>query len=377
MKSVLIIIDSLGAGGAEKVLYTYLQHWNKEKFAITVVPVVDGGVYSSKIKDIKGIIFSPIISTANSLIQKIINKILYKFIYQYLSPKWVYRLFIPKNYDVEVAFCEGFVTKIISSSTNKKAKKITWIHTDLVNNDWPVNIGVFKNREEEILAYSKFESIIGVSQIVCNGFKKNFGLSNISCIYNPLDRNLISNSPHPLTKGKNGTTQLISIGRLVHDKGFDLLIKALSLLQKEKINFNLTILGEGSLRPDLEKLIDDKGLNNSVHLVGFKENPYDYLSAADIYISSSRYEGFSLAIAEAMITGLPVVSTNCAGPSELLENGKYGMLVECSVKGLTDGLREMILNKEIREKYTLKSQQRGKFFGIEEAKALSEKLFEE
>ena len=377
MKRVLIIIDSLGAGGAEKVLYTYLQHWNKEKFAITVVPVVDGGVYSSKIKNIKNIKFSPVIPIPNNLFQNTINKILYKFIYKYLPSKWVYRLFIPKHYDIEIAFCEGFVTKLISNSTNNRAKKIAWIHTDLVNNDWPVNIGVFKNREEEIQAYSKFDSIIGVSKMVCNGFIDYFGLSNIRCIYNPLDRAFINQSAQPITKEKKGAIQLISIGRLVHDKGFDLLIEALSILQEEKIDFNLTILGEGTLRPDLEKLIDVNGLNDYVHLVGFKENPYEYLRAADVYISSSRYEGFSLAIAEAMITGLPVVSTNCAGPSELLDNGKYGMLVECSVMGLTEGLREMLLNKETRAKYTLKSQERGKFFGIEDAKALSEKIFEE
>ena len=377
MKSVLIVIDSLRGGGAERVLFTYLQYWDKKKYSITVVPIVDGGRFSPKVKAIRNICFSPVISSSKSTIRKYINKVLYKLIYYYLSPKIVYSFFIPKNNDIEIAFCEGFVTKLIANSTNRKSKKIAWIHTDIVNNDWPVSIGVYKNREEEISTYSRFDSIVGVSQIVCSSFIKSFGLTNISCIYNPLDKDYIKGLFSTFNKSNHDTIRIISIGRLVYDKGFDLLIEALGALQDDGMSFDLTILGEGPLHKDLEGMITANNLKESVHLVGFQDNPYSFLYSADIYVSSSRYEGFSLAIAEAMIVGLPIVATKCAGPQELLKNGEFGMMVDCSVKGLTSGLREMIINKEMRNSYKNRSIHRGEYFNVDRSLALSEKIFDE
>jgi glycosyltransferase involved in cell wall biosynthesis len=376
MKSILIVIDSLGSGGAEKVLCTYLQHWDKEKYDITIAPIVDGGVYSSEVRAIDQICFAPIIPATKNFFRKFVNKILYKLIYHYFPPKWVYTFFLPKKNDVEIAFCEGFVTKLIANSTNKKAKKIAWIHTDIVNNDWPVSIGVFKNRSEEKHAYSKYDSIIGVSQLVCDSFASSFGLSNINCIYNPLDRSHIKElSCIHSEERTSDIVRLVSVGRLVYDKGFDLLIEALGILLKEGLSFELNILGEGTLRDDLRRLISDNGLEKCVHLMGFRDNPYAFLASSDIYVSSSRYEGFSLAIAEAMIVGLPIVSTKCAGPLELLNNGEYGMLVDCSVESLTVGLREMILKKNVRDFYKEKSIRGGMLFGIDSSIEQTENLF--
>ena len=112
-----------------------------------------------------------------------------------------------------------------------------------------------------------------------------------------------------------------------------------------------------------------------MHLLGFHDNPYAYLGSSDIYVSSSRYEGFSLAIAEAMIVGLPIVSTKCAGPLELLGNGSCGMLVGCSVESLTVGLREMILKKDVRAVYKEMSIKGGMLFGIDSSIKQTENLF--
>lgn len=377
MKSVLVVIDSLGFGGAEKVLYTFLQYWNKEKYNITIVPIVDKGVYSSKIKEIENICFSPIISSDHSFLKRLYNKILYKLIYQILPLKWVYSIFLPHHNDIEIAFCEGFVTKLLSYSTNKKSKKITWVHTDLVNNNWPLSIGVYKDFEEETISYKKFNTIIGVSDIVCNGFIKQFGIPNIKRVYNPLDRKVIELSSNKHSKKRTGKHQIISIGRLVYDKGFDLLIDAYCYLFNEGHDVELTILGEGSLRSDLEQKIRNNHQEKNIHLVGFKDNPYSYLSESDIFVCSSRYEGFSLAIAEAMIVGLPIVSTKCAGPVELLENGVYGMMVDCSAEGLADGLKKMIDDQEVNNHFREKSKIRGNMFSVEESVEITEKLFDE
>ena len=148
-KRILFVIESLDGGGAEKVLVTLLKHINKKRFDVTLCPIVDIGKY---VDDVKPYVhYKPVIQnpTEVSLIGKLRYALKYKLVYK-LLPMWlVYKLFIPKCHDVEIAFCEGFVTKLLARSTNKKAKRIAWVHTDLQFNPWPQIQSVYKNIQEE------------------------------------------------------------------------------------------------------------------------------------------------------------------------------------------------------------------------------------
>ena len=84
---------------------------------------------------------------------------------------------------------------------------------------------------------------------------------------------------------------------------------------------------------------------------GFKKNPYKYLKKADCFVCSSRSEGFSLVIAEAMMLGIPVISTYCSGPNELLEEGKYGLLVDNNEEDLYRGIKSIIEDEKLRMYY--------------------------
>ena len=134
-------------------------------------------------------------------------------------------------------------------------------------------------------------------------------------------------------------------------------------LNKDNIKYELWILGEGWERPKLEELIDKYNLTN-VKLLGFKENPYKYVRASDLFVCSSISEGFSLVIGEAMAVGIPVVSVDCPGPNEILYYGKYGKLVNNNEEDLYNGIKEMINNKVLYEKYNNKANERGKMFSI-------------
>lgn len=124
------------------------------------------------------------------------------------------------------------------------------------------------------------------------------------------------------------TIRFVSVGRLEYQKGYDYLIKAFFTVRSHIQNTTLIIVGKGSEREKLQKLINELELNNCVYLIGFSDNPYIYIKNADIYVSSSRYEGFSNTVLESLIIGVPVVATDCpSGIQELIKEGSNGWLV--------------------------------------------------
>ena len=120
---------------------------------------------------------------------------------------------------------------------------------------------------------------------------------------------------------------ILTVGRLSTQKDHETLIKAFALITKI-FNAKLVILGEGKLRAVLLALVEELGLQERVSLPGFEVNPYPWYRSADLFVLSSRWEGFGNVLVEALECGLPVVSTNCpSGPEEILEKGRYGKLV--------------------------------------------------
>ena len=134
------------------------------------------------------------------------------------------------------------------------------------------------------------------------------------------------------------------MGRLEKQKSFDLLIQAHALLLQRGIEHHLCILGEGSQRTYLEDTAQYYGVSDSTFLPGFMD-PYPIMAHASLLAVSSSFEGFSLVLVEALCLGLTVVSTDCpSGPSEVLEEGKYGALIPVGdVAALVDALQAVLL----------------------------------
>ncbi|WP_277622043.1 glycosyltransferase [Aeromonas salmonicida] len=101
-------------------------------------------------------------------------------------------------------------------------------------------------------------------------------------------------------------------------------------------------------------------------MLGFKDNPYPYIAGCDIFVISSHYEGYPVVLVEAMTLGKPIVSTDCTGPKEALSNGEFGHLVPiANAQALADGLKMLLENDAIRERYAELSKQRSEFFSFE------------
>ena len=196
-----------------------------------------------------------------------------------------------------------------------------------------INVPLFFLKWSIRCTYNQADGVIAVSQ----GVKKDLcrigklPTRKVNVIYNPAAHDLPFNYKCIVDRNKiwggNSDYNILSVGALKEQKDHKTLIEAFSLIPSS-VNAKLIILGEGPLRSSLERLIDRLGLNDSVLLPGFFIDPYPWYFSADLFVLSSMWEGFGNVIVEALECGIPVVSTNCdSGPSEILENGRYGSLV--------------------------------------------------
>ena len=181
------------------------------------------------------------------------------------------------------------------------------------------------------LSYPYANRIIAISNGVKDSLVKDIGIdpTKIHVVYNPsADPNIIKFSKEivPQEFLKSDIPTLISIGRLVPQKDYMTLLKAFNISSK-KLKSRLVIIGEGQERSSIEKYVKDKNMDNEIILLGYQSNPWKYLTNSDLFILSSKWEGFGNVIVEAMLLGIPVISSDCpSGPSEILEKGKLGDL---------------------------------------------------
>lgn len=181
--------------------------------------------------------------------------------------------------------------------------------------------------------YPKAENIIHVSKAAAKDLEEVLGngKQKVKYIYNPIVDNNMINKEMPEAPHKwfsdNGDPVILAVGRLSAQKDYLTLLKSFSLV-RQKLNARLIILGEGEQRRTLESEIRKNHLEGEVDLVGFVNNPLDYMRHADLFVLSSRWEALPTVLVEAMACGCPVVSTDCpSGPKEILDKGKYGDLV--------------------------------------------------
>jgi len=377
---ILFMINNLYGGGAEKILQTLLGQLDQSKYDITLYGVKsetpDFSLYP------KGVTYRSVFdwysgsSILKSFLVKLKNKIKL-LVYYNLSPKLFYKLFIKGTYDVEVAFIEGYSTKIISGSPHKSIK-ISWVHIDLEANHWTTIS--YKSVKEEIKAYEKFNHIISVSRSVQDAFTRKFGIvDHLSVKYNPVDREEIikksSENSEFVINNTASKTQLVTVGRLEPQKGYDRLIKVMHRIKSENFDVHLTIIGEGNQREALEKLVADFELQDTITLLGFQSNPYKFIKKSDIFICSSRSEGFSTVVTEALILGKPVVATDCSGMMELLGDNEYGLVTENNEDSLFLGMKKILSEGSVFSHYKEKSEERSRDFDIKKTMTELEKLW--
>lgn len=365
MKKILFFIPTLGGGGAEKVLVNLVNNLNQEKYDITVQTLFDVGINKKSLK--------------SNIKYKTIFKKLFRgniHILKLFSRKFLYKRMIKEKYDIIVSYLEGPTTRIVSGCQNKDVKLINWVHTEMKN------IKEFKrsyrSMKEMKSVYESYDLTVFVAETTKTNFNDftKFELKKEKVIRNIIDINEITSKSTQRCNLERKNITLVTLARLAKSKGYDRLLRIHKRLLDEGIKHDLWILGEGPERQKIEKYINQNSLDNTVKLLGYQENPYKFLKQADIYVCASYIEGYSTAVTEALIIGKPIITTNCSGMNEILQNGKYGLIVENTEEELYKGIKKIILNENIRNEYEKLSQERRKDLKIENQLKNIEKIFD-
>jgi len=334
----LFLVGSLGTGGAERFVANALNNLSCEKYSLYAAFYRPGGSYD--IPD-----YVPI---------KILHK--YKPWHNFRAclsyVRWIDEI------QPDIIISAWSVPNVFTAEALRWTKhKPIWI-ARIANDPSMREKGLYGLWTKN--SYKKADHFISVSSDLSTYFQSIYPFSKgkITVIHNA------TNSPKPIERSEHWVPgehefkhliekkhpTIISVGRLEKQKRFDVLIRAFSKIS-QRTTARLIILGEGTLRSDLENLISNLNLHGKVFLPGFVKNPHAWIAKSDLFVLSSDHEGMSNALIEAQALGKAAVATDCPfGTCEVVIHGKTGYLVQPGdIKAMANQIEKLLIDSELRQ----------------------------
>ncbi|WP_434798701.1 glycosyltransferase [Terrisporobacter vanillatitrophus] len=381
-KDILFVIDSLHCAGAEKSLISLLSLIDYSQYNVDLQLFGYGGILESLIpKEVnlleplkytkftemslkKGIIhsiknldFKPLSSRIHYSIRirkgKYTHSQIARIYWQNVSKSIKNN---SKKYNIAISYAQGISTFYVAEKVNAE-NKFTWVNTSyyLLEED-----KIFQKR-----FYDKYKKIVAVSNSAKDIFISTFPdyKNKVEVIYDINNYQLIYNMSL-LSDGYTDSFEglrILTIGRLAKGKRYDIAVQACKILKDKGIKFRWYVLGEGSLKEEIKKSIEVNDLVEEFVLLGVKANPYPYIKDCDIYVQTSQFEGFGLAIAEARMLNKPVVTTRFDAVYNQMIDGKNGIVVDINSIAVSKGIEKIITDIELRNSISdyLKSEKKG------------------
>lgn len=382
-KKLLFTIDSLTFGGAEKSLVTLLNLLDYSKYDVDLQLFAYGGMFTR---------FLP--KEVNLLPPFEYSLFLQKnFFVQLKSPKKFFarlryslllrqkgllhadkaRLYwqsvkgcfsqTEKEYDVAIAYAQGVPTFYTVDKVHAK-KKVAWVNVDYRLNG--------KNLKYQRKYYARLDAIAPVSQATLEVFQNVYPefVQKMFVVYDINDAEMINRlSEFPAEKLIDHSKKVVmTTGRLNYkQKGYDIALEAAKILKGRGEIFCWYAVGDGPERPKMESFIKENDLGDVFILLGATPNPYAYMAQCDVYVQTSRHEGFGLTIAEARILNKPVVCTNFDGCTKQMINEKNGLVVDIDAKTVADGVQRLLHDSSLYDsiKEYLKTEKKGNLEELE------------
>lgn len=374
MKKVAFVVPRMGVGGVEHSLLGLLQYAPQKTMDITLIVFSSEGELLAQVPPYIHIKYAMSVGKSESMrgalstgLKKLgLHRIfkLLKVVYHKLGPMLVKKE--PDNeFDVIVAYCDGLATWYTAKSLCA-AKKIAFVHTDFLRAGY--------NAETERQIYKEYQQIFFGSQKARTHFlqlipefeHKTAILPN--CVN--IDRiQALSQHSCNFIENEQNAVNIITVGRLSHEKGVEKIPEILRLAKNDGLNIHWYLVGEGPEADNLLALAKKSGVSDFLTLLGLQLNPYKYMAQCDIYVQPSNYEGYCIALAEAQILGLPCVACDFAGADEQIIDGVNGYISGMGAEAIYADLKSLIICGDVRKKMGLSA--------VKQVKTEHSKLFEQ
>lgn len=367
MKKILFLIHDLGQGGAEKVLVNLVNNMDPSVFEVTVMALFGGGVNEQFLSGhIRLINCHKKPFRGNSHIMKL------------LTPRQLYKHYIKEHYDIVVSYLEGPCARIVSGCDVPETKLVSWIHIQQRTKERAASS--FRSYREAVDCYNRFDRTICVSDSVRQDFMHLISIKNpVDVLYNTNETaQIVAASAETVPEGTFSADEikLVGVGKILENKGFDRLARIHKRLREDGYPVHTYVLGIGPQQSAIQDYLEANDLADSYTFLGYQTNPYRYVSKCDLFVCSSRSEGFSTAATEALIVGTPVCTVEVAGMKEMLgDNNEWGIVTENDEGALYHGIKKLLEDTAILAHYKQQAAIRGRdFHTTETVRAVEEML---
>ncbi len=357
-KKLLFVCASLKVGGAEKSLINLLSVINYKKYDVSLLLLQKQGEFLEQIPNEVKLVKLPRRARA---LYDVVSFSGYSFIFKcvkyittlYEKIKWRqydrlrahrWKDFYSKIceeldgiYDAVIAFQSGESTYYGFDKINAK-RYITYYHTDVHNIAFEEEIENRYLKKADLIVTISPECVKSINDIFPKFKNKTICLENISSKV-LIER--MAGNVKPIEYDFEGKI-IVSVGRLIDIKGFDMVIDASKILKEEGLLFKWYIIGEGGERKKLEQQIRKNKVEDCVVLMGLKTNPYPYMKYADLIVQSSRYEGKSMVLDEAKMLRKNILVTNYKSAKDQIENGVNGYICDINYSAIAAGVRRSL-----------------------------------
>ena len=359
MKKVLFVIYSLGYGGAERSLVNLLQELPADAYEIDLLLFRKQGAFLQQLpenvrvldtpEELAGL-YAPVRHAGKQMITKVIGtacgkiarrkkKAAAAFRWKHFYGKKIQTL--PGRYDVAVAYVGAEVMYFVRDKVQAD-RKVVWIHNDYRT------AGYSKIDDAPYMA--DMDAVVSVSEECVEVLRQEFPeyREKMRYIANITSSNVIRAQAELFQpeEYEGSNCNILSVGRLWPQKGFDMAIDAAKILKERGFVFCWFVIGDGYLRKNLQKQIQNAGLEKEFILLGTRNNPYPYIKNCTILAQTSRYEGKSVVLDEGKILCTPIVNTAYPTAADQILDGKEGLIVEMSPRGIADGIARLLTNPQ-------------------------------
>lgn len=350
---LLFFIASLQCGGAERVSVTLCNHWAARGWDVTIATLDDGSVPP----------FFPLAAKVRHVALGIVKP--RSFVSRVLGLR---RFVARERPDRIVSFIDETNVLVLLAARGTGIPVVVSVRTDPARHAIPRAWRILRR-----LTYPSARSIVVQTDTAATFFPASWA-SRVAVIPNPVPK-MEASTPSP-GSSDDATHQIVAMGRLGKEKGFDLLIRAFAGIARAYPAWELTIFGEGEERAALAGEIERSGVAGRVHLPGRTTDAAGVLRRSELFVLPSRYEGFPNALCEAMASGLPVIAFDCrSGPRTIVRDGVDGVLVPAEDVGLLSAaMARLVADPEGRRRMGARAVEVTDRFSVQRVASLWEQL---